>query len=116
VKEGFIVPIYINGTSGSIKCTEYPERLTEYQLHPTTRALGLIFSGRMFHTVWSLIPFSGVDSRLNNGLRNPYLLFFYYYFFFPPPPPGAHFVFGALGSVVVKELCYKPEGHGFDNR
>jgi hypothetical protein len=23
---------------------------------------------------------------------------------------------GARGSVVVKALCYKPEGHGFDNR
>jgi hypothetical protein len=22
---------------------------------------------------------------------------------------------GARGSVVVKALCYKPEGHGFDN-
>jgi hypothetical protein len=23
---------------------------------------------------------------------------------------------GARGSVVVKALCYKPEGHGFDTR
>jgi hypothetical protein len=23
---------------------------------------------------------------------------------------------GARGSVVVKALCYKPEGHGFDSR
>jgi hypothetical protein len=23
---------------------------------------------------------------------------------------------GALGSVVVKALCYKPEGRGFDTR
>jgi hypothetical protein len=23
---------------------------------------------------------------------------------------------GARGSVVVKALCYKPEGRGFDNR
>jgi hypothetical protein len=25
-------------------------------------------------------------------------------------------LFGAPGSVVVKALCYKPEGHGFDSR
>jgi hypothetical protein len=24
--------------------------------------------------------------------------------------------FGARGSVVVKALCYKPEGRGFDSR
>jgi hypothetical protein len=23
---------------------------------------------------------------------------------------------GALGSIVVKALCYKPEGRGFDTR
>jgi hypothetical protein len=26
------------------------------------------------------------------------------------------FVKGARGSVVVKALCYKPEGRGFDSR
>jgi hypothetical protein len=26
------------------------------------------------------------------------------------------FNIGARGSVVVKALCYKPEGHGFDTR
>jgi hypothetical protein len=25
-------------------------------------------------------------------------------------------VVGARGSVVVKALCYKPEGHGFETR
>jgi hypothetical protein len=25
-------------------------------------------------------------------------------------------IFGARGSVVVKALCYKPEGRGFDTR
>jgi hypothetical protein len=25
-------------------------------------------------------------------------------------------LFGARGSVVVKELCYKPEGRGFDTQ
>jgi hypothetical protein len=24
--------------------------------------------------------------------------------------------YGARGSVVVKTLCYKPEGHGFETR
>jgi hypothetical protein len=27
-----------------------------------------------------------------------------------------HFLKGAHGSVVVKALCYKPEGRGFDIR
>jgi hypothetical protein len=27
-----------------------------------------------------------------------------------------HSALGARGSVVVKALCYKPEGHGFDTR
>jgi hypothetical protein len=26
------------------------------------------------------------------------------------------FLGGALGSVVIKALCYKPEGRGFDTR
>jgi hypothetical protein len=26
------------------------------------------------------------------------------------------FIMGARGSVVVKALCYKPEGNGFDTR
>jgi hypothetical protein len=26
------------------------------------------------------------------------------------------YVLGARGSVVVKALCYKPEGRGFDSR
>jgi hypothetical protein len=26
------------------------------------------------------------------------------------------YLMGARGSVVVKALCYKPEGRGFDNR
>jgi hypothetical protein len=26
------------------------------------------------------------------------------------------YIVGARGSVVVKALCYKPEGHGFDSR
>jgi hypothetical protein len=25
-------------------------------------------------------------------------------------------LFGRCGSIVVKALCYKPEGHGFDTR
>jgi hypothetical protein len=28
----------------------------------------------------------------------------------------AHCSYGACGSVVVKALCYKPEGCGFDSR
>jgi hypothetical protein len=27
-----------------------------------------------------------------------------------------YFAWGARGSVVVKALCYKPEGRGFDSR
>jgi hypothetical protein len=27
-----------------------------------------------------------------------------------------HFINGARGSVVVKALCYKPEGRGFKSR
>jgi hypothetical protein len=26
------------------------------------------------------------------------------------------YIFGARGSVVVKALCYKPEGRGFDSQ
>jgi hypothetical protein len=30
--------------------------------------------------------------------------------------PGPHDPAGARGSIVVKALCYKPEGHGFETR
>jgi hypothetical protein len=29
---------------------------------------------------------------------------------------GIYIVYGAHGSVVVKALCYKPEGRGFETR
>jgi hypothetical protein len=29
---------------------------------------------------------------------------------------ATHIHYGARGSVVVKALCYKPEGSGFDSR
>jgi hypothetical protein len=38
------------------------------------------------------------------------LLVFYHIFIALPILMGAH------GSVVVKALCYKPEGHGFKSR
>jgi hypothetical protein len=46
------------------------------------------------------------------GERHSQLLPFCEYMFAPGKSP----VEGARGSVVVKALCYKPEGRGFETR
>jgi hypothetical protein len=37
-------------------------------------------------------------------------------FFFFVPVRVMWYLCGACGNVVVKALCYKPEGHGFDSQ
>jgi hypothetical protein len=46
----------------------------------------------------------------------PLYLPFYVQFFIPLHLSSLLSAFGARGSVVVKALCDKPEGRGFDTR
>jgi hypothetical protein len=85
----------------------WPESASELY-RPSDRSLSaklvLIFADRGCHVV-----------SVTDKMRQLYYVHFiclFIYLFILLLSPGA----GARGSVVVKALCYKPEGRGFDSR